>query len=167
MRASLAKPRVSRPGHYRVLYTPQGYGCMEYPSGSLKPVPPGSTRRSLGYCDGCQADHCLFPGNGRRPEPEPKPEPVPVNHHTKGTKTGYHQRAADARARGVTMHGQPLTPSCYNCAHLRRNGHGYLCRYRPDDPPYGRATMMLNRRVADTGCTAFVLRRVVDIPPLD
>jgi len=146
---------------WRVFYRPQGYGCMEYPGGSLKPVPPGETRKSLGYCAQCQADVCLFPGNGHRPRPEP------VRHHTKASTGGYHQRAADARARGETMHGQPLTPSCYNCVHLRRNGKGFLCRYRPDDPPYGRATMMLNRRVADTGCEAFEMRRVMDIPPLD
>jgi hypothetical protein len=144
---------------WRLLFTPQGYGCVEYPSGSLKPVPPWQTRRSMGYCDQCQADVCLFSGNGR-------PKPV-KRRHVVGKKDGYHRRAAEARARGETMQGQPLTPSCWNCVHLRRNGHGYLCRYRPDDPPYGKATMMLNRKVADTGCTAFEMRRVMEIPPLD
>jgi hypothetical protein len=145
---------------WRLLYEPQGYGCVSYPSGSLKPVPPGQTRRSMGYCDQCQADVCLFSGNGQRPRPKP------VRHHTKGRKSGYHQRAADARAQGLTMHGHPLTPSCWNCVHLRRNGKGYLCRFEPGACPYGKATMMLNRRVADTGCQRFEMRRVMDIPPL-
>jgi hypothetical protein len=142
---------------WRLFYQARGYGCMER-SGSLKPVPLGATRESLGYCAQCRADHCLFPGNGR---------PAYRREFPRGEDHGRYWCAVEARAQGLAPNGRPLTPSCWNCQELRRNGHGYLCRYRLDDPPYGKATMMLNRRVADTGCTVYKLRRVMDIPPLE
>lgn len=142
---------------WRLLFTPQGYGCMDA-TGSLKPVPPGSTRRSLGYCDQCRADVCLFPNNG---------QPAYRRKFPRGKQHGRYWCAVDLRAQGLAPNGKPLTPSCYNCAHLRRNGHGYLCQFKPEDGPYCEATMMLNRKVADTGCEVFEMRRVMEIPALD
>lgn len=140
---------------WRLLFTPQGYGCLEA-NASLKPVPPGETRESLGYCRQCQAKACLFP-QGR-----PYRRELP-----RGKRHGNYRSAAELRAEGLTVAGKALIPSCWNCANLRRNGRGFLCRFRPADPPYGRATMMYNRRVADTGCEVFELRREMDIPALE
>lgn len=55
---SIIRSRVPRPAYFRVDWNPIHYNCRE-DNGSLKPVPPGTTRRAL-YCGDCTAEHCLW-----------------------------------------------------------------------------------------------------------
>ncbi len=45
------------PLQFRLQYTPRPYACEDPDTGSLRPVPPGTTRREL-YCVRCEARRC-------------------------------------------------------------------------------------------------------------
>lgn len=151
MHHAICKSRASQPHYFRVQWKPIQYACRE-DDGSLKPVPVGMTREML-YCHHCTTPKCLFRSNGTAPD----------RSEGDGRKTA----PAQARARGLAGNGQPLTPNCWNCQHLRCKLSGYVCQYEPGAEPVGKATMIRSRKVADTGCKQFVLRREMEIPPLN
>lgn len=162
MGRTLTKRKCGRPKYFRVRFTPQGYGCVGQ-GGRLLVVLPGETRRSLGYCGACPFEWgeagCVFhPGDGRG------------NGHGKimeMPREELDREAARKRARGQSTGGQPLIESCWNCQELRVKLAGYVCRFEPEASPMPKGVVSRHRKVADTGCQAFVMRLVLEIPPLD
>lgn len=154
------------------------YGCRE-PNGSLRYVPPGATRRDVGYCSVCEAEACLFPhpyteggsvgrvdsravietchpyGKGRERTPEQKKE------HCANVLSTF-------RAKGLNSRGDPLARSCWNCrAICQVDENEYTCLMFPEQDgtfTQGQAAGVGKvRRAKD--CDLFWLRREVGIGP--
>lgn len=141
----------------------QGYGCISE-NNSLLVVPPGTTRKSLGYCGACTAARCVFlPGMERVPVVVRRES---CDHSKKKRKKGYQRAAARKRAKGLTSNNKPLKRSCWNCEKVcRLDGTGFICSLEPDDPPLSAAAMRnKNHRVRAEKCETFGWRLVVDIP---
>lgn len=140
--------RVTKSKRFRVHWNPIEYACRDA-TGSLLPVPPGTTRRKL-YCGQCRAEKCLFSGAvplGREAQP-------------RWIQAG----AARKRARGLNTAGQPLKRTCWNCIQLRIKLGGYVCGFEPEADPVSRGKLL--QQYAD-GCQSFEWRRVMEIPFLE
>lgn len=165
MQHAILKTRTSRAHWFRVCWTRIDYACREA-NGSLKPVPPGTTRRKL-YCRHCKAANCLFGGNGKKSQSigELLTEWARQEaEELEKRRQKYQQDLARKRARGLDTSSQPLKQTCWNCCELRVKLAGYVCRFEPEAKPASRGQLM--HRYAEK-CQSFGRRREVAIPPLD
>lgn len=151
MQHAFLRTKPSRVWWFRVLWNKIEYACREG-NGSLKPVPPGTTREQL-YCGQCTAAKCLFAAPGYD---------FPHKVKEDGRKTA----PARARAKGLAGNGRPLKATCWNCQEIRCKLAGYVCRFESEAEPVTQRAMTA-RNVADIGCNRFGLRRAMEIPPLD
>lgn len=163
----ILKSRTSRPNRFRTLWEPIEYACRITATGSLRPVPPGTTRERL-YCGQCKAAKCLFtgvrPASAEERASREAEEQKKRHERYLRAKERYLRAKAERRAKGLSTNCLPLRRTCWNCTELRAKLGGYVCRFEPEAEPEHMPVMI--HRHAD-GCEAFGLRRVLEIPPLD
>lgn len=142
------------------------YACREA-DGSLKPVPPGTTRREL-YCRQCKAVKCLFGKTARERAITMAELARQEAEEQEKQRQKYEQDKIRKRARGLNTSSRPLQQTCWNCCNLRIKLAGYVCRHEPEAEPEAEPATrgkMIHRYAH--GCQNFGWRREVEIPPLE
>jgi hypothetical protein len=159
MQYAILRSKPSKVWWFRVLWNKIDYACRE-DNGSLKPVPPGTTRKQL-YCGQCRATKCFFTGKKVQTAQERKRQEA--EKRAKWLEK-YARDKARKRARGLDTASRPLKQNCWNCCEIRIKLGGFVCRFEPEAEPASMGNMI--HRKAD-GCQGFGWRREVAIPPLD
>lgn len=159
MQYAILRSKPSRAWWFRVLWKRIDYACREA-NGSLKPVPPGTTRKKL-YCGQCRAQKCLLTGKTVEAAQARKRREAEENAQK---QRKYQQDKIRKRARGLGTGSRPLKQNCWNCNAIRIKLGGFVCRYEPEAEPASRGK--LTHRKADE-CQGFDWRLIVEIPPLN
>lgn len=107
-------------------YQPRDYPCRDTATGSLRPVPPGTTRAAT-FCARCRVERCILDRDRTRYPTRP------------GRTENNAAWRAQRRGAGLSSAGRPLARRCWNCVHLRRvRDEGlelYMCGWRHRDSP--------------------------------
>jgi len=131
------------------------YGCMDH-TNSLLVVPPGSTRASLGYCERCRAERCVFLPCGSYELVSAPARPKRGRIVTAAGQARRRAKALEKRAQGQGPNGRPLGRTCWNCAQLcRLDGQGYVCPQREE--PRGKKAVKDAKYTAQR-CDGFEMR---------